>query len=89
MQLTPKIVSRHAGTESPGCVRFFAWHPEVTTGGILEGAWTVQQRYGRNWRNVLIASAARATQCRYLLTNELQRRQKLNGSGYEHFLPLA
>jgi len=48
---------------------FFAWEPVVTNSEILEGAWSVQQRYGLNWWDALIVSAARAAQCQYLLTD--------------------
>jgi len=54
-----------------------AWQPISMDRRVLEGAWSVQDRYQLAWWDSLIVAAARAAGCRYLLTEDLQHGQVL------------
>ncbi len=61
-------------------VRFLmTWRPVPVDTRIIEGAWTIQDRYRLSWWDALIVSAAQVTDCRYLLTEDLQEAQKFGG----------
>ncbi len=54
-------------------VRFLlAWRPIPVDTRVVEGAWRIQGRYKLSWWDALIVSAAQASDCRYLLTENLQ-----------------
>lgn len=55
------------------------WQPLEIGPGILEGAWSLQDRFALSWWDALIVGAAHATRCRYLLTGDLQDGQDLDG----------
>ncbi len=44
---------------------------------VIDGAWLVQERYRFSWWDSLIISAAQATDCRYLLTEDLRASQEI------------
>ena len=56
-----------------------AWNPVVTDATVLEQGWKIQDRYHLAYRDALIVAAAKAASCRYLLTEDLQAGQKLDG----------
>lgn len=56
-----------------------AWKPVVTDAPLLELGWKMQDRYRLSYWDALIVAAARASSCRYLLTEDLQDGQKLDG----------
>ena len=56
-----------------------AWNPVVTDAALLERGWTLQDRYHLSYWDALIVAAAKAAACRYLLTEDLQAGQKLDG----------
>ena len=56
-----------------------AWAPVPTDGPVVEGAWTVQDRYGLSWWDSLVVSAAQVAGCAWLLTEDLQHGQVLDG----------
>lgn len=56
-----------------------AWNPLPGDARIVEGAWLVQDRYKLSWWDALIISAAQASRCSYLLTEDLQEKQDLGG----------
>jgi predicted nucleic acid-binding protein len=56
-----------------------AWHPVAVDAGLLERAWTIQDRYHLSFWDALIVAAARSSSCRYLLTEDLQADQDLDG----------
>lgn len=61
-------------------VRFFlAWRPIPVGARVVEGAWHIQDRYKLSWWDALIVSAAQVSNCRYLLSEDLQENQKLGG----------
>jgi predicted nucleic acid-binding protein len=49
-----------------------AWRPIVIDARVLEGAWGLQDRHRLSWGDSLIAAAAQAADCAYLLTEDLQ-----------------
>jgi predicted nucleic acid-binding protein len=56
-----------------------AWRPVVMDSAILEQAWTIQDRYQLSFWDALIVAAANSASCRYLLTEDLQAGQSLDG----------
>lgn len=46
---------------------------------MLEGAWSIEERYGLSWWDALIASGAHVAACEYLLSEDLQDGQRLDG----------
>lgn len=56
-----------------------AWNPVVTDAVLLERGWELQDRYRLSYWDALIVAAAKAVSCRYLLTEDLQSGQALDG----------
>ena len=56
-----------------------AWQPVATDAGILERAWGLQDRFQLSWWDALIVASALATGSHYLLTEDLQDGQDLDG----------
>lgn len=56
-----------------------AWNPVVTDAALLERGWKLQDRYRLSYWDALIVAAAKASSCRYLLTENLQAGQQLDG----------
>jgi predicted nucleic acid-binding protein len=56
-----------------------AWDPVPIDGGVVEGAWDLQDRYSLSFWDALIVAAARAAECAYLLTEDLSHGQVLDG----------
>jgi predicted nucleic acid-binding protein len=46
---------------------------------VVQAAWQTQDRYGFNWWDCLIVAAALISECDYLLTEDLQHGQALDG----------
>jgi len=59
--------------------RLLTWRPQVVDDSVLLGGWTIQDRFGLSFWDALIVSAAREAGCRYLLTEDLQHDQDLDG----------
>lgn len=55
------------------------WNPVVADAALLERGWKLQDRYGLSYWDALIVAAAKVASCRYLLTEDLQAGQKLDG----------
>jgi predicted nucleic acid-binding protein len=55
------------------------WHPVIINSQILERSWAIQARYRISFWDALIVSAAKAASCKYLLTEDLQEGQELDG----------
>lgn len=55
------------------------WHPLVINSHILEGSWEIQTKYKISFWDSLIVAAAKAASCRYLLTEDLQEGQEMDG----------
>jgi predicted nucleic acid-binding protein len=56
-----------------------AWRPVSVDAEILESCWKIQERYQLSFWDSLIVAAAKAASCRYLLTEDLQADQDLDG----------
>jgi predicted nucleic acid-binding protein len=56
-----------------------AWNPVLADGVLLEQGWKIQDRYQFSYWDALIVAAAKVSACHYLLTEDLQRGQKLEG----------
>ena len=57
----------------------WAWQPIAIDGRLISTAWANQDRFGLSWWDALIVAAARAAGCSYLLTEDLQHNQDLDG----------
>ena len=56
-----------------------AWRPSTVDGVILEHAWKIQDRYQISFWDALIIAAAKSASCRFLLTEDLQAGQDMDG----------
>jgi predicted nucleic acid-binding protein len=56
-----------------------AWQPVTVDAAILERGWKLQDRYQLSFWDALIVAAAKSIGCRYLLTEDLQAGQDLDG----------
>lgn len=69
-----------AGDEAHAEVRdLLAWNPVVTDASVIERGWKLQDRYQLSFWDSLIVAAAKAAACGFLLTEDLQDGQKLDG----------
>ena len=57
----------------------FAWRPVAIDSALLERGWKLRDRYHLSYWDALIVAAAKAASCGYLLTEDLQSGQKLDG----------
>lgn len=55
------------------------WGPVSISAEILESSWKIQERYQLSFWDSLIVAAAKAASCRYLLTEDMQADQDLDG----------
>jgi predicted nucleic acid-binding protein len=55
------------------------WQPVVVDGQLIERAWNIQDRYQLSFWDSLIVAAAKVAACRYLLTEDLQAGQDIDG----------
>jgi predicted nucleic acid-binding protein len=56
-----------------------AWNPVTADAALLEAGWKIQDRYRLSYWDALIVAAAKTSLCGYLLTEDLQAGQKLEG----------
>lgn len=56
-----------------------AWRPVRVDAEMMDRAWKIQDRYQLSFWDALIVAAARSASCRYLLTEDLQPDQNLDG----------
>lgn len=56
-----------------------SWRPVSIDALVLETAWRIEERYLLSFWDSLIVSTAKAASCRYLLTEDLQAGQDLDG----------
>jgi predicted nucleic acid-binding protein len=56
-----------------------AWRPISIDAEILESSWKIQERYQLSFWDSLIVAAAKSASCRYLLTEDMQADQDLDG----------
>lgn len=55
------------------------WNPVVVDSQIVETAWKLQDQYQLSFWEALIVAAAKAAGCGFLLTEDLQAGQELDG----------
>jgi predicted nucleic acid-binding protein len=55
------------------------WNPVALTFPVLEAAWTIESRYSLSLWDALIVAAAQAAGCDYLLSEDMQHGQDLDG----------
>jgi predicted nucleic acid-binding protein len=56
-----------------------AWNPVVVDAALIERSWKLQDSYRLSFWDSLIVAAAKAASCGFLLTEDLQDGQKLDG----------
>jgi predicted nucleic acid-binding protein len=56
-----------------------AWRPLPSNAIVLEDAWWLEERYAIGFWDAQIVAAARTLGCRWLLTEDLQAGQELDG----------
>jgi predicted nucleic acid-binding protein len=56
-----------------------AWHPVVVDAAVIERGWKLQDRYHLSFWDSLIVAAAKTASCGFLLTEDLQNGQRLDG----------
>jgi len=56
-----------------------AWQPVTMDEEILEQGWKIQDRFQLSFWDALIVAAAKQASCKYLLTEDLQANQNLDG----------
>ena len=56
-----------------------AWNPVAVDAAVIETAWKLQDRYQLPYWDSLIVAAAKVAACGFLLTEDLQNGQKLDG----------
>ena len=55
------------------------WRPVTIDADVLERAWRIQDRYQLSFWDAVIVATAKLAACRYLLTEDLQADQNLDG----------
>lgn len=75
-RLRPALDSRAAQADIRDLL---AWKPVTIDLAVLERAWAIEARYGFSWWDSLIVGAALHAGCDYLLTEDLQHGQDLQG----------
>jgi predicted nucleic acid-binding protein len=56
-----------------------AWNPVIADAVLLEQGWKIQDRYHFSYWDALIVAAAKLSACHYLLSEDMQSGQKLDG----------
>ena len=70
----------HASDEARAEVRdLLGWNPVVMDAALMERGWKLQDRYQLSFWDSLIVAAAKTASCGFLLTEDLQDGQKLDG----------
>ena len=76
--LTRTVRETVPGATARAIVRdLMAWRPTPIDLSILERAWAIEQRYALSWWDSLIVAAAHSSQCKFVLTEDLQDGQVL------------
>ncbi|MCU0302653.1 MAG: PIN domain-containing protein [Thermoanaerobaculales bacterium] len=77
---TRKLATPLATEHARRAVRsLLAWNPAPSSGGLLETAWELEDRFSIAWWDALIVAAARDQACAILLTEDLQDGQDIAG----------
>ena len=77
--LTRKLKPAMATADAQRVVRALAaWRPVPVDLPILERAWLLQGRFSLSWWDALIVASAQVSECRVLLTEDLQHGQEFD-----------
>jgi len=74
-KLTPGLAPRDARADVDD---LRAWMPVPVSVGLLEAAFAIEDRFGLSYWDCLIVAAAQASDCDYLLSEDLQDGQSLH-----------
>ena len=75
--LTRKVRPAFAASRAQSIIRDLkSWGPIPTDPGVMERAWLMEGRYFLSWWDALIVAAAQKSECKLLLTEDLQHGQK-------------
>jgi len=55
------------------------WRPVAVDGGLIEQGWWFEDRYDLSFWDALIVAAAKSLSCKYLLSEDFQANQDLDG----------
>ena len=56
-----------------------AWKPAVVEQCVIQSAWSIQDHYGYSWWDCLILAAALKQNCQYVLSEDMQHGQHIEG----------
>ena len=59
--------------------RYQRWQPWQVDHATVESAWAIESRFGLTYRDALIAAAAQQMGCRFLLSEDMQHEQQIDG----------
>ena len=88
MQVLQEYYQLVTGRLQPGLKRdiaredirdLMAWSPVSVDRQVLEQAWVAEEQFRLSWWDALIVGAAQQAGCRYLLSEDLQNGQDLDG----------
>ena len=80
-KLKPGLNVAHARSDVRSLL---TWRPIPIDGRVIEGAWSIQDRFKLSWWDALIVSAAQIGGCRYLLSEDFQEGQRFGGLHVVH-----
>jgi predicted nucleic acid-binding protein len=80
-KLKPGLNIAHARSDVRSLL---TWRPIPIDGRVIEGAWSIQDRFRLSWWDALIVSAAQIGGCRYLLSEDFQEGQRFGSLRVVH-----
>lgn len=75
-KLTPAMPAGDARAEVR---RYQRWSPWVCDHATVENAWAIESRFQVSWWDALVVASAQQQGCSYLLTEDLQHDQQIDG----------
>ena len=79
LNLTRKVPHPLPAPRVRALVRLFLpWNPRPENGEFFEVAWDIETRFQLSWWDSMIVAAAHLSECRFLLTEDLQNRMQFN-----------
>lgn len=78
--VTNKLKPGLSQTEARDDIRnLMVWKPAVIEQVVTQSAWSIQDTYGYSWWDCLILAAALKQDCRYVLSEDIQHGQRIEG----------
>jgi len=77
-----RVTRKWAGSQQAArdeVLDLLSWQPVTTDFVLVESAWSIQDRHKLSFGDALIVAAARAASCKYLLTDDMQSGQEVDG----------